>query len=148
MASITDRARTEIESLHTFFCEWFAGHLPKESFNEKFLNRLSKDLVFIPPAGSNLGLDDLSSSIYRGYASNPDFRIQIRNVSVTREFDGYIVATYEEWQRNALASTPPDNGRIATVVFAVDGPSEKLTWLHIHETWLPDEVIAAGPYDF
>ena len=25
---------------------------------------------------------------------------------------------------------------------------ERLTWLHVHETWLPSEVMAAGPYDF
>lgn len=29
----------------------------------------------------------------------------------------FILATYEGWQRNALASKPPDNGRIASVLF-------------------------------
>ena len=59
-----------------------------------------------------------------------------------------MLATYEEWQRNALASTPPDNGRVATVLFEDDRAEDRLRWLHIHETWLPEEVMAAGPYDF
>ena len=69
----------------------------------------------------------------------------MRAFQVRREFDGYLLATYEEWQRNGLASTPFDNGRLATVFFAT---GERLRWLHIHETWLPQEVMAAGPYDF
>ena len=55
------------------------------------------------------------------------------------------VATYEEWQRNALASEPANNGRIASVLFAT---SDALQWVHVHETWLPADVMAAGPYDF
>jgi hypothetical protein len=25
---------------------------------------------------------------------------------------------------------------------------EALRWLHVHETWLPQAVMAQGPYDF
>jgi hypothetical protein len=56
-----------------------------------------------------------------------------------------VLATYEEWQRNALASKPADNGRIATVVFKIGDP---LKWVHIHETWLPEAVMAPDDYDF
>ena len=45
----------------------------------------------------------------------------------------------------ALASTPPDNARVATVMFH---HADRLKWLHVHETWMPTEVMAAGPYDF
>ena len=143
--SIEDRTRQEIEELHEFFVGWFTGELDEDAFQSSFLPRFSSSVVFIPPAGMLLGLEGLCSAIRSGYASNPDFRIQIRNVTVRNEFDGYVLATYEEWQRNALASTPPDNGRIATVLFAV---GERLKWHHIHETWLPDDIIEAGPYDF
>lgn len=146
MSSPTERqAREEVEELHEFFVGWFSGRLPESAFETGFQRRFSPDLIFIPPAGRLLGLADLSSSIRAGYASNPGFRVQIRDVRVRREFDGYLLATYEEWQRNGLASTPPDNGRVATVLF---GTGECLRWLHIHETWLPQEVMAAGPYDF
>ena len=144
-SSIHDRVVREIEGLHEFFVGWFTGALPESAFSSDFVDRFSEDLVFIPPAGRLLGLSDLASSIRSAYASNPEFRVKIRRVQVQRELDGYILATYEEWQRNARASTPPNNGRIATVLFSV---SEPLKWLHIHETWLPQDVMAAGPYDF
>ena len=56
-----------------------------------------------------------------------------------------IVATYEEWQRNALASKPADNARIATVLFRKE---ESLKWLNVHETWMPETAAPAGSYDF
>ena len=142
---IQQRVTNEIEELHEFFVGWFSGSLPKSSLEESFLSRFATDLVFIPPAGRLLGLSDLTDSIRIGHGANPDFRVQIRNVQVQREFDGYVLATYEEWQRNARASTPSDNGRIASALFTV---SERIRWCHIHETWLPKEVMTAGPYDF
>lgn len=142
---IQETVRLEIEALHQFFVGWFTGTLPKSSFESGFLNRFSDNLVFIPPAGRLLGLSDLAPAVRDLYSSNPDFRIAIRQVRVQRQFDNYVIATYEEWQRNARASTPPDNGRLATVLFRC---SEPLTWLHIHETWLPPEIMSAGPYDF
>ena len=137
--------KNEIESLHEFFCGWFGGTKPKSVFEAEFLSRFSNDLVFIPPAGKYLGLRDLSESVRAGYASNPKFRVQIRNVKITQRIDDYVVVTYEEWQRDALASTPPNNGRVATVLFHV-GPI--LKWLHIHETWLPKNIMEADPYEF
>ena len=142
---IQERVRREVGELHEFFVGWFSGALPENAFEAGFSLRFSEDLVFIPPAGRLLGLSDLSTSVRSGYATNPDFRVRIRAVQVQRELDGFVLATYEEWQRNALASSPRDNGRLATVLFAV---GERLRWLHIHETWLPPEVMAAGPYDF
>ena len=143
--SIEVRVREEIEALHAFFVEWFSGALAENAFDASLLPRLAPDLVFIPPAGRLLGHDDLVSSIRKGYATNAEFRVQIRNVRVQREFGSHVLATYEEWQRNALASEPPDNGRLATVLFGV---GERLQWQHIHETWLPEEIMRAGPYDF
>jgi hypothetical protein len=142
---IQEKVRLEIEELHEFFVGWFNGSLPESAFETGFLDRFSEKLVYIPPGGRRLGLDDLAQAIRDGYASNPDFRIAIREVQVHWAFDDYVMATYEEWQRNALASTPPDNGRVATVLFK--GP-EPLKWLHIHETWMPPEIMSAGPYDF
>ena len=143
--NIQERVRLEIEALHEFFVGWFTGALEEAVFEKEFLERFEGDLVFIPPAGRLLGLDDLASAVRERYRSNPDFRIAIRRVQVHRVIGEYVLATYEEWQRNALASTPPDNGRAATVLFR---NAEPLKWLHIHETWLPADVMQAGPYDF
>lgn len=140
-----EAVKKEIEALHEFFVVWFTGKIPQAEFDSGFLKRFDSGFHLIPPAGVMLDLDAIASSIRAGYASNPDFRIAIRNVRVQRVFNGYILATYEEWQRNALASKPPDNARLATVLFADTRP---LTWLHVHETWMPKDRIEAGPYDF
>jgi hypothetical protein len=142
---LEDRVRDEIEALHAFFVGWFGGTLAESAFEEGFLRRFDPDFRLVPPAGTLLALEDLAGSVRRGHATNPRFRIAIRNVRVQRVLEGHVLATYEEWQGNALASKPPDNGRIASVLFRVGEP---LCWLHVHETWLPQDVQSAGPYDF
>ena len=137
----------EIEGLHEFFVSWFSGIVPNttEYFEHNFTTRFDHQFILIPPAGTTLALDDLSKGIRAGHSSNSNFRIAIRKVKIRRRWDNHVLATYEEWQRNALASTPPNNGRVASVIFHI---SKKLTWLHVHETWLPKDVMAGGPYDF
>lgn len=139
--------QSEIEALHEFFVRWFSGESlgSNEYFTAEFSQRFDESFRLIPPAGTMLDLNTLSGSIRRAYSSNPAFRIEIRNVNVVQRWENHILATYEEWQRNALASSPPDNGRIATVLFRLDN---RLTWLHVHETWLPPAVMQAGPYNF
>ncbi len=135
----------EIEALHEFFVDWFAGTRPQDSLQELFRARFDPGFVLIPPSGALLNLEELGNVLQSAYGSNPEFRIAIRHVSVRRAGNELILATYEEWQRNAKASDPPDNGRITTALFR---RGEKLQWVHVHETWLPEAVMAAGPYDF
>ena len=145
--TLHSKACEEIEALHCFFVGWFSGKIANtdNEFAKGFMERFDSQFRLIPPAGINLGLSQLASSIRSGHGSNPRFRIQIRNVVVRRVFADHCLATYEEWQRNALASTPPDNARVASVIFRID---ERLKWLHVHETWMPKDVMEAGPYDF
>jgi hypothetical protein len=140
-----DAVRNEIEALHEFFVDWFSGRLSLSQFESEFLARFSPDFLLIPPTGTRLNLERLSDAVHAAHATNPKFRIAIRNVTILRRFEGHVLASYEEWQRNALASTPPHNARIATVLFRVAQP---LLWLNIHETWLPEATAQAGPYDF
>ena len=116
-----------------------------ELFRREFTSHLGIDFLLVSPNGTLLQLDALSDSIRNGYGSNPDFRIAIRNVLVCRCWDGYLLATYEEWQQGAKMSSPPNNGRIASVLFSTH---EDLIWLHVHETWLPKSVIESDAFDF
>jgi hypothetical protein len=79
------------------------------------------------------------------HGSNPDFRIAIRDVTIRHESDTQVVATYTEWQRNAMNSDNADNGRLTTVMLSRGKP---LRWLHVQETWLPEDIATAGPYNF
>ena len=144
-STIESQVRDEVEALHRFFVGWFTGVSPNDAIEAAFLNRIDSEFVLIPPAGTVLTLEEFESAVRRSHGTNPDFRIAIRNVTIRRIMEDCIVATYEEWQRNARASTPPDNARIATVIFRRD---QSLRWLHVHETRLPESIATAGPYDF
>lgn len=147
MVDIESLVNREIRALHEFFVSWFSGSVPDDStqFQTGFTDRFHLSFLLIPPGGNLLDLDTLSTAIRNGHGGNPDFRIAIRNVKIQLCWERYVLATYEEWQRNARASTPPDNGRVASVLFQID---DNLKWLHVHETWLPADVMRDGPYDF
>ncbi len=102
MTDLTTLVRKEIEDLHVFLVGWFTGAIPESDFEPRFLDHLDPDLVFVPPAGTRLERDVLAAAIRQGYASNPDFRIEIRDVQIRHVLDNHVVATYEEWQRNIL----------------------------------------------
>jgi len=51
----------------------------------------------------------------------------------------------EEWQHNKLESPGVGSGRISTVIFSL---GDKLQWLHVHETWLPEDIVQADDFDF
>ena len=97
--------REEIEALHRFFVAWFSGSVPTSDsvFEAEFLRRFDEHFVLVPPAGTVLRLSVLATNIRSAHGSNPDFRIAIRGVTIHRAWGTYILATYEEWQRNALA---------------------------------------------
>lgn len=143
--------QSEIEALHDFFVGWFRGTISNDddTFQAGFARRFDPGFILIAPGGTVLPLATLTKAIRAGHGSNPEFRIAIRNVVLRRELGKHVVATYEEWQRNALNSTPSDNGRLSSALLerAPVAPGG-FAWLHLHECWLPDDIIAAGPYDF
>ncbi len=142
---IEEKVRTEIEELHKFFVGWFSGSLAIGSLDSEFLARMDPEFHLIAPAGILLSLNELTDSLKTSYAASPELRITIRNVQVRRVLANGIIATYEEWQTNALASSSSDNARISTVVFKKD---KALQWLHVHETWMSAIVQSAGSCDF
>jgi hypothetical protein len=137
MAELLEPVRAEIEELHVFFVEWFQGSCPDDdaTFAERFSRRFAADFVLIPPTPPAQRLEQLSAAIRRGHGNNPDFEIEIRDVIVRQQRGGMVLATYEEWQRGARNTTPPENGRLASVWFERQ-PDGSLRWQHVHETTL------------
>ena len=142
------RATDELEALHAFFVAWFSGSVAAEDavFAQGLTDRLGDNFVIVQPGGAILSADGIAHGIRSAYGQSPDFRIAIRNVRVARREGDVLVVLYEEWQVNARNSTPPNNGRVSTVMFRDE--TTRLSWLHVHETWLPPELMRAGPYDF
>ena len=145
------QARLEIEALHEFFVDWFGGKIAADErvFHQRFSSRFHPDCELIQPSGLTLNTSDFFHAVRSSYGSSPDFRIAIRNVRVRHALpDGYSLVTYEEWQRNAVNSTPPDNARAASVLFYRPNDNTAPLWMHIHETWLPLVQVPPSRFDF
>ncbi len=139
-----EQVTKEIVDLHDFFTQWFNGTTQRDQLESRFLTNLHEDVIFIPPEGHILSRSMLKEGFDKGFGSNTDFRIQIRDVTIRHKIGNLVLATYTEWQAGATQSENI-NARVTTVLMEM-GVSIK--WLHIQETWLPDSVKAAGSFDF
>lgn len=150
-ADITAAVAQEIAALHRFFEGWLNGSLAgtEAVFVEHLERRLDEDFVNIQPAGVILSRELLLDRIRKGYAASPAFRIRVDKVAVRRHFAerGLILATYEEYQRGARNSAP-ENTRLSTVLLQQDGSDGSFRWLHIQETWLPEDAISPEAFRF
>jgi hypothetical protein len=138
--------RVEIVAMHEFIEQWFSGAVANEDdvFARGFARRFDPGFVRISPAGEVFPLAQVIRAVRAAHGSSPAFRLQIRAVVLRRELDGVFVATYEEWQRGN-----PNNGRISTVLLSTDRVAPGgLAWLHLHEGWLPEAVVAAERFEF
>lgn len=142
----------EIEALHAAFEDWFTGRVDRDDawFDREIAHRFSSEMELVYPGGTRVDRDALIGAVKSAHGGSPEFRIQIRNVTLRPvHSERYVLAIYEEWQRNAANSKPPDNGRVSSVVFEIVARDPlQLRWLHIHETWLPANVIADDGFAF
>ncbi|SDB20364.1 nuclear transport factor 2 family protein [Bauldia litoralis] len=145
----TAQIETAIHDIHDFFTDWVGGRCPgdAETFQRNALERISDDLVAIFPAGRRFGKEDFKGYMSSIYGSNPDFRIKIRDIRVNHVNSSMAVVNYQEWQKAAKDSDEPNNGRITTMVLG-EKSSGGIEILQVHETWLPQEVVAAGDFHF
>ena len=138
----TEAAKSEIERLHAFLSGWLNGTLANTDavFRDGIEDRLHADFFNIQPAGRLLTAPELLEALRAGWGKSPDFDIRIRNVRIHTVIEDarLILATYEEYQRGAQNSDRAENARFSSVLFQ-SNPNGQLTWVHIHETWLPEE---------
>ena len=143
--SIQDVCQAEIVRLHRFFVDWYHGRLPPTDEAWTVLtDALAPAFELIAPSGHVLAREPLLSALRGRHASHDSeggFRIWIRGFDCRHVDERTVVATYEEWQH----LDGEDRGRLSTVVFQrVPANSTTLRWLHVHETWLPQEPAEAG----
>ncbi len=145
MSSLEQDLREEVELLHRFFVRWFNGTAKPSELEEIFLPRMDDETFFVSPDGHRLERDSLVSMFGDAHGSNPEFRIDVRDVRLLRDLGDTLLITYCEWQRGARASARSDNGRVTTALLGRGAPFK---WLHVHETWLPEAEQASGDYAF
>ncbi len=146
----SEQIQIAIHDIHQFFTDWIGGRCPGDAktFQTNALDRISDDLVAIFPAGRRFGKQEFEGYMSSMYGSNPDFRIQIRDIQVTHLTDTMAVVNYEEWQRNAKDSHQCNNGRVTTMVVGEKASGMGVEILQVHETWLPNEIVAEGDFSF
>ena len=152
LETLTERVRTEVETLHSFLERWLNGSMPKsrEDFNRDFVDCVDAEFINVQPAGVSLSASELIEPIFNGHGASPDFRMRVRNVAIRRTFDNdnVVLATYDEYQRGARNSALAENARASTALMLDRGNARRFRWLHIHETWLPPENHAPENFEF
>lgn len=141
MQSKFDQVTGEIVALHDFISAWFRGDEPgdRKTYEAGFSGRLVSNFINIQPSGKILSKSDLADPIFNGHGSNPDFRIEIKDVEIrySSQDAALILATYVEVQHGAINSKPSTNARRSTVLFACNPPGNSMKWVHVHETAVP-----------
>ncbi len=135
----------EIVDLHDFFTAWFNGSAKYDALETDFLSYLHEDILFIPPEGHALTAPMIRAGFEKGYATNINFKTEIRDIQIRHHYDKMALVTFTEWQTGAVQSAQSNNARITTALIEA---GDTIKWRHIQETWLPEEIRAAGSFDF
>lgn len=135
MSGLARRCHREVDRLHDFFQGWLSGSLDPGSFS-RVEDALAPGFAMIGPDGVRRAREPLLDRIRRSRGSRPRLRIRIRDVTVVHPGEDHCLVTYEEWQDDPEGSA----GRISTALFRrEDAAPEGVQWVHLHETWIPEE---------
>lgn len=128
----------EIEAIHEAFAAWFHGTAPPDAFASKIEGRFAANFSMVPPGGQLVTRGPLLESLRAAHGSHAGIEILITGVQVLHDLGELVVATYEEWQRSPDPLGSRVTARTSTALLrrAVGG----WQWVHVHETWIPDEL--------
>jgi len=141
----------ELSELHTGVATWIGGRCPdsEEELDRLVRCRLDDAFRLVAPGGHRITREMMLTTMKGLHGTNPEFHMKITDVQVITQNDELVIADCLQWQRNARQSTPANNGRCISAAFARDETRPNgLRWLYAHETWLPEEEMARGNYDF
>ena len=137
-ATIARNCEAEIVALHRFFMDWFRGTLPDtDAAWARVEGVLAPGFMLISPEGCVFQREGLLEAVQGQHASRPPpevFEIRVQGLETRCVGEQIVIATYEEWQR----TSDGEIGRQSTAVFERrDTAPHGVSWLHVHETWLP-----------
>jgi hypothetical protein len=131
----------EIVELHDLFTAWLDGTTPAGEL-EAVLARTAAtqepEFVFITPGGQTLPREALLDDLRTAHGSRPGWRMWVENARLHAAHGELTVVTYEEWHR--LADGTVTGRATSAVLRAKPGTPNGLSWLLVHETWLPEAV--------
>lgn len=124
----------EIKDIHHFFQSWYNGKLKKTDFHTFLDKRLSEHFSIIFPSARQQSKSDFLDMVFKDYADDESFKIEIHNVVIRPVSDAIFLANYEEWQYTDDAPIPQLKIKTTAMIKAL---SETFEWLAIHETKIP-----------
>lgn len=128
------QCRRELEALHAFFVDWYAGRVDEEAF-DRMERVITPGFEMVTPEGQRLDRTEVLGLVRdsRGQYEPGEFDIEIKNADVVAEFADRLLMRYEEWQR----APDEENGRLSTVLFdRADDAPEGVRWLDVQETYI------------
>lgn len=132
-----ERCKKEVTELHQFFEKWFKGKLPDtdEAF-ARFESVMAEGFEIISPAGKAMKRNVILNAVRGGHGKEPDAKIWIENHRHLLTHGDLSLVSYEEWQ----VTGGTKRGRLSTALLRVtEKTPNNLQWLHVHETWLPED---------
>jgi hypothetical protein len=135
--ALLDSCHKEVNELHRFFEQWFKGLLDNtDAVYRRLEDVLGEGFEIISPGGSSTSREELVG-LLRGVhgTQQQSYRIWIENFRGRVLSDRIVLACYEEWQQ----AEDGRRGRLSSAVFSrSEHAPNRVQWLHVHETWLPD----------
>lgn len=132
---MTNAVEREIVQLHEFFAGWLGGTLAAtpDAF-ARFDRVIAPSFCIVSPDGEIVTREPLLVSIRDGHGSRPGLEIDVRDVRIRRDEAPWVLATYEEWQREPDSA---ETARLSSVLLRRrHGLPQGLEWHHVHETWI------------
>lgn len=136
-----ERARAEVERLHRFITDWVSGRCDNrdEIFDDGFGRRLAPEFSIVLAQGVTLSGGQLIGVMRHAWGVNPDYELEVREISARALGDETALVTYQGWQRNAIHTERPEGCRVASGLLRPDTERDGgLLWIHIHHSWLED----------
>lgn len=138
----TAACRREVESLHEFFVDWYAGTISQDSI-ERLEDALDPHFTLVAPDGRSHTRESVLKGIDGAYARDEPgtFAIDIRNLECRWDGTDHALVRYEEWHEREEGVT----GRVSTALLrsAASAPTG-LAWVDLHETWLAGHAGESG----
>lgn len=138
--NLEQRCHTEVIELHRFFQDWMNAVLEPTDENFRLSEVLADNFAMVTPVGARVSRPEIEQQARASHGAYRDseepLTIRIENLEGRALTTGAYLLGYDEWQE-----TPDGNhGRRSTAVFREqpDAPNG-VEWVHVHETWLPDE---------
>lgn len=128
----------EVIDLHEFLQAWLKGETDNETPGLARLNKaLYEHFTVVHPTG----LSDDKSGVLANFGSahgarSKDYQLRVDEIQPRLPGGGLSFVTYREAH---IEAGQPARNRLATAILQMDLNSGAITWLHLHETLLPEQ---------